>query len=160
VIFIFFRILIRQKVNQTTEIMKYLLLNILVCIFVLLDYKCSSFFLSKCSSLGYQYKVSNLESSNDGFDDDFFTNPNTISKGFLPTAFLKKDSMTIQELCSIKWLLHFKSNAAEELKSPSKFFTKFDDDFRLYTNDLGTMMWKFTEDENGKQCVAIGDIFI
>mmetsp|Transcript_8844 Transcript_8844/g.8754 ORF Transcript_8844/g.8754 Transcript_8844/m.8754 type:complete len:113 (+) Transcript_8844:97-435(+) len=73
--------------------MKYLLLKFLVCIFVFLDYECSSYFPSKSSFLRYQKKTLCLKSSNAGFDDDFFTNPNAVSKGFLPTTDMEQDEV-------------------------------------------------------------------
>jgi hypothetical protein len=120
--------------------MGYLSTKLLLGIFLFSAVQCGSFFLSRIPSL--RLKLSNLRADNSNFDDDFFGNENQISKGFLPTAYFRQDDLTIKELCSIKWLLHFKQSAAEEANNPSKFFTKFDDDFGLYTNGLGNMIWK------------------
>lgn len=66
----------------------------------------------------------------------------TKSSNFLPTTNPNPNDLSIQDLCAIKWLLHFKSAASVEKDSPSNFFTRFSDNFNLYTNGLGSMVWK------------------
>ena len=53
---------------------------------------------------------------------------------------MRRHDMNVAELCSIKWVLHFKQIMGEESMNP--FEAKFNDDFSLFTSMHGRMNWQ------------------